>query len=60
MKWKNSVNGFLDGQIKTGLNNLMLILSFGTLSCLFQILGLLLVNDNGSTARYIRKHHLVR
>ncbi|KAF2314829.1 hypothetical protein GH714_036824 [Hevea brasiliensis] len=25
-----------------------------------QILGLLLVNDNGSTARYIRKHHLIR
>ncbi|PKI63591.1 protein SPIRRIG [Punica granatum] len=25
-----------------------------------QILGLLLVNDNGSTARYIRKHHLVK
>ncbi|XP_010501297.1 PREDICTED: protein SPIRRIG-like [Camelina sativa] len=25
-----------------------------------QILGLLLVNDNGSTARYIRKHHLIK
>ncbi|CDY32496.1 BnaA09g51000D [Brassica napus] len=25
-----------------------------------QILGLLLVNDNGSTSRYIRKHHLVK
>ncbi|CAN8248002.1 unnamed protein product [Cochlearia groenlandica] len=25
-----------------------------------QILGLLLVNDNGSTASYIRKHHLVK
>ncbi|OVA05381.1 BEACH domain [Macleaya cordata] len=25
-----------------------------------QILGLLLVNDNGSTAKYIRKHHLVK
>lgn len=32
------------------------------LSCCFalvQILGLLLANDNGSTAKYIRKHHLV-
>lgn len=26
---------------------------------LFQILGLLLGNDNGCTAKYIRKHHLV-
>ncbi|XP_027189697.1 protein SPIRRIG isoform X2 [Cicer arietinum] len=25
-----------------------------------QILGLLLVNDNGSTAKYIRKHHLIK
>uniref|UniRef100_A0A2P2MDC3 BEACH domain-containing protein lvsA n=1 Tax=Rhizophora mucronata TaxID=61149 RepID=A0A2P2MDC3_RHIMU len=25
-----------------------------------QILGLLLVNDNGSTARYIQKHHLIK
>ncbi|XP_057964129.1 protein SPIRRIG-like [Malania oleifera] len=25
-----------------------------------QILGLLLVNDNGITAKYIRKHHLIR
>ncbi|CAL9186094.1 protein SPIRRIG [Musa acuminata AAA Group] len=25
-----------------------------------QILGLLLVNDNGSTAKYIHKHHLIR
>lgn len=25
-----------------------------------QILGLLLVNDNGSTAKYIRRHHLIR
>ncbi|KAL3849903.1 hypothetical protein ACJIZ3_011785 [Penstemon smallii] len=25
-----------------------------------QILGLLLVNDNGSTAKYIRKHHLMK
>ncbi|XP_050237389.1 protein SPIRRIG [Mercurialis annua] len=25
-----------------------------------QILGLLLVNDNGSTSRYIRKHHLIK
>ncbi|KAM0936615.1 putative transcription factor WD40-like family [Dioscorea sansibarensis] len=25
-----------------------------------QILGLLLVNDNGSTARYIRRHHLIK
>ncbi|XP_019084363.1 PREDICTED: LOW QUALITY PROTEIN: BEACH domain-containing protein A2-like [Camelina sativa] len=25
-----------------------------------QILGLLLVNDNGSTASYIRKHHLIK
>ncbi|XP_044486072.1 protein SPIRRIG-like [Mangifera indica] len=25
-----------------------------------QVLGLLLVNDNGSTAKYIHKHHLVR
>ncbi|XP_021764345.1 protein SPIRRIG-like [Chenopodium quinoa] len=25
-----------------------------------QILNLLLVNDNGSTAKYIRKHHLIR
>ncbi|XP_074316777.1 protein SPIRRIG-like [Silene latifolia] len=25
-----------------------------------QVLGLLLVNDNGSTAKYIRKHHLIK
>ncbi|XP_010270013.1 PREDICTED: protein SPIRRIG-like isoform X2 [Nelumbo nucifera] len=25
-----------------------------------QILGLLLVNDNGSTSKYIRKHHLIK
>ncbi|KAM1169270.1 hypothetical protein ACFX19_031614 [Malus domestica] len=25
-----------------------------------QILGLLLVNDNGSTAQYLRKHHLIK
>ncbi|OVA03460.1 BEACH domain [Macleaya cordata] len=25
-----------------------------------QILGLLLINDNGSTAKYIRKHHLIK
>ncbi|KAI8522961.1 hypothetical protein RHMOL_Rhmol13G0037500 [Rhododendron molle] len=25
-----------------------------------QILGLLLVNDNGSTAKYLRKHHLIK
>ncbi|XP_042457467.1 protein SPIRRIG-like isoform X1 [Zingiber officinale] len=27
---------------------------------LFKILGLLLANDNGSTAKYIRKHHLIK
>lgn len=30
-----------------------------TVYCMRQILGLLLVNDNGSTAKYIHKHHLV-